>query len=160
MNWKVLARRSKKPTEKVSIKQKDGTIKTKCKKKKRFGKSVNRHSPGLLTELIKQKGTRYDVPIIEIDTRKYRASQYNHVTDKYEKPALSDRTKMIGGHRVQRDCYSSWLTRNAEDETRPSKETCEKDFKHFLKMQGKAVQEQIRKGDNTKNFGLKDFLTT
>ena len=69
MNWQALARRSKKATQKVKAKQKDGSVKTKCKKKKRFGKSINRHSPGLLTELIKQKASRYDIPIFEIDTK-------------------------------------------------------------------------------------------
>ena len=157
-NWKALAKRSKKETEKKTIKKTNGKVITKCKRKRRFGKSIGRHAPGLLTQLIKQKSKRYKIPLLEIDTKEFKASQYNHVTDTYQKPKLSDRVKKIGRHKVQRDCYSAYLVKHAESPTAPSKEACKKNFKRFLKMQGEAVKERIKLGDNTKTFGLKEFV--
>ena len=65
---------------------------------------------------------------------------------------------MIGRHKVQRDCYSAYLVKHAESPTATSKEACKKDFKHFLKMQGETVKERMKLGDNTKTFGLKEFV--
>lgn len=164
MNWKALAHRSKKDAERqakasaVKTKGKKTRMVHKFKRKKRFGKSILRHAPGLLSVLIKQKAQRYKLLYREIDTAAFKASQYNHVDGTYNSPDLSERTKIVGGHRVQRDCYSSWITKHAEDETHPSIQECNKDFKNFLRLQGKTVNRILHEGDVTKTFGLRDFI--
>lgn len=62
----------------------------------------------------------------EVDTKEFKASQYNHVTDAYEKIPLSQREKEIGKRKVQRDLYSAFLIRNADlDFKHPDREKCE-----------------------------------
>ena len=66
--------------------------------------------------------------------------------------------KTVGGHRVQRDCYSAWLLLHAHDETGTDRDACLKDYKRFLASQGHLVSKILREGDHTGNFGLGDFL--
>jgi hypothetical protein len=61
---------------------------------------------------------------------------------------------------VQRDIYSAFLMRHAADKDRPDREACKRDFKLFLKRQGKMVARVLRSGDPTGNFGLNDFINT
>ena len=165
MDYKALAKRSKKEATRQSkissVKKRNGkTVQVrKFKRKKRFGTSVQRRAPGLFRELLKRKATRYGIPIIEVDIKKYRASQYNHETDSYKKPGLSDRTKKVNGRRVQRDLYSGFLLKNFKDQKHADRESCRKEFRKFLKHQGAAVAHMIQQGDTTGNFGLRDFLS-
>ena len=41
----------------------------------------------------------------------------------------------------------------------PDREECTKDFGNFLKKQGHVVDQVRKKGDTTKNFGLKFFIS-
>ena len=164
MNFRALQKRSRSKTErqdKVSeVKQKDGTVKKirKFKRKKRFGKSINHRAPGLFNLLLEQKAKQYEVEVTEIDIQKYKASQYDHVTDSYKKKGLSERGSRIGGKRVQRDLYSSFLLRNYKDAEHPDRDKCISDFKPFLKRQGNVVNRMLKTGDTTRNFGLALFV--
>ncbi len=137
MNYKALAKRSKKTerSDKVSqIKQKDGTIKEvhKYKRKKRYGHSINSRAPSSFLTILKRKCEQYDGIYQEIDTRSYKASQYDHVTDTCTKVPLSRREKEIGGRIVQRDLYSAFLLWNTNDTLdHADREACTAKFDQF-----------------------------
>ena len=102
MDFKALAKRSKKNTEcseKVTvITLKDGTKKTvhKFKKKKRFGKSINDRSPALQLQIIQRKMAQYEGFYYEVNTKTFKASQYDHIKNEYIKVPLSQRFKVVG----------------------------------------------------------------
>ena len=163
MNFKALQKRSKvlkRQNKESMIKQKDGTKKIiiKYKRKKRFGKSINRRSPGLFNKIIEDKILKYGGFIIEVNIHKYKASQYNHITKEAIKPSLSERTKQIGKYRVQRDLYSSFLLYNILNEETINFDTSKKLFKEFIEKQEKVIKKIKETGDITNNFGIKDFI--
>jgi hypothetical protein len=51
----------------------------------------------------------------KVNTKTFRASQYNHVTDEYVKKKLSRRYNTIDGRWVQRDLYSAFLLMNSDE---------------------------------------------
>ena len=68
--------------------------------------STDRAPARFLLEL-KRKAEAVGGVYAEVDTKEFKASQYNHVTDTYEKIPLSQREKEIGNRKVQRDLYSA-----------------------------------------------------
>ena len=83
----------------------------------------------------------------EVDTKEFKASQYNHVTDTYEKIPLSQREKEIGKRKVQRDLYSAFLIRNADlDFKHPDREKCEYEFEYFADMQEQLILKMKESG--------------
>ena len=141
MTYAALQKRSRKPTERQEkatvAKDKNGKEKTvrKCKKKKRFGKSLNDRSPALFVAILTQKAEQYGGQAVRIDTRKFRASQYHHDTGEYHKAALSDRWKTIDGHEIQRDLYSAFLIFCSNPSgTAPDRDLCNSMFEHFVTM--------------------------
>ena len=156
MNWKALAKKAKK-TERS---EKESAVKTahgikivhKCKRKKRFGRSIRNRSPGKFTAFLKQKCNTYNVSYFEVDTMKYRASQLNHSTGEYEKVPLTQRFKTIDNHKVQRDLYSAYLISNAVINTKEEKLStldfikCTKDFERFVTVQNKAIKHMKETG--------------
>ena len=77
--------------KKTEVKQKDGTVKViqKYKRKKRFGWSINRRAPARFLLELKRKAEAVGGVYAEVDTKEFKASHYNHVTDAYEKIPLS-----------------------------------------------------------------------
>ena len=151
MEFKALAKRSKqtKRQEKPSeITKADRTKKLvhKYKRKKRFGKSINDRSPGLLKERLKQKCTQYGLLYLETDKWNYRASQYRHDHDNYQKTALSERFKIIAGCIVQRDLYSGFLQSCMETPEKPDRNKCIKQFDNFVKMKEALITNMKESG--------------
>ena len=141
MTYAALQKRSQKPTERQEkatvVKDKNGKEKTvrKCKKKKRFGKSLNDRSPALFVTILTRKAEQYGGKVVKIDTRSFRASQYHHDTGEYIKAALSDRWKTIDGHEIQRDLYSAFLILCSNPSgTAPDRDLCNLMFEHFVTM--------------------------
>ena len=155
MNYKALAKKSTKQAERSDketvITQKDGTEKTvqkfnkmgfahRFKKKKRFGKSMNDRAPALQLSIIQKKMAQYGGLYYEVNTKEYKASQYNHSNNKYIKVPLSQREKKVGRYIVQRDMYSSFLLKHADiNKNKPDRDACRKDFKTFVNMQNKCI---------------------
>lgn len=164
MNYRALARRSGAPAERQKkepvVKKKDGTVRKihKFKRKKRFGTSIGRRSPGLLNLKLEKKVTARGGTFMDVSLKDYKASQYDHTTQKPTRALLSDRSKIVGGHRVQRDFYSSFLLYAAKDRNHIDFELCIREFKEFLRKQEKAIARITATGDKTGNFGLKDFM--
>ena len=137
------------PFEDIEVKQKDGTVKViqKYKRKKRFGRSINRRAPARFLLELERKVEAVGGVYAEVDTKEFKASQYNHVTDTYEKIPLSQREKEIGNRKVQRDLYSAFLIRNADlDFKHPDREKCEYEFEHFANLQDQLILKMKESG--------------
>lgn len=87
----------------------------KIKRKKRFGKSLANRAPAMLLTIINRKLTYYGLKLIEINTFKAKASQFNHVTGEYCKKSLFQRWNDLNGIKIQRDLYSAFLIMNISD---------------------------------------------
>ena len=137
------------PFEDIEVKQKDGTVKViqKYKRKKRFGRSINRRAPARFLLELERKLEAVGGVYAEVDTKEFKASQYNHVTDTYEKIPLSQREKEIGNRKVQRDLYSAFLIRNADlDFKHPDREKCEYEFEDFANLQDQLILKMKESG--------------
>ena len=145
MSFKGLQRKAKK-TERsdktATVRQKNGDTRQiyKYKKKKRFGKSLNNRAPAMFLNILERKCSQYDGSLLKVDTKSFRASQYDHVTDTYTKTSLRERDKQIGGNYVQRDLYSAFLIKNSNpDLNAPDREKCLFEFERFLDMQNTLI---------------------
>lgn len=146
MDYAALARKGKKTErqDKASkVRSADGKEKEvrKFKRKKRFGHSLQRRSPALFLSILKKRiksaGGRY----FEIQTQKFKASQYNHATNDYKRHGLKERWKDIGGQTIQRDLYSAFLIRHSNHEgTAPDRASCIADFWKFRKIHNACIQ--------------------
>ena len=146
MNWRALAKRSKKKTEvsDKTIEITDGAGNTrqvkKCKRKKRFGKSLNSRSPGMFMTILEKKAAFYGGQVRYIDTAKFRASQYRHDTGEYVKTSLNQRSKQISGITVQRDLYSAFLIRHADASLeKPDRDMCSAMYYSFTGVQNMLI---------------------
>ncbi|SKB39195.1 hypothetical protein SAMN06295926_102123 [Lysinibacillus sp. AC-3] len=68
----------------------------------------------MLVEIINQKLGYTKLTIWKVNTITFRASQYSHVTGRYEKKKLHQRWSQIGSHLVHRDLYSAFLLMNSD----------------------------------------------
>ena len=139
-NFNALKKKSKnsKDTNKtMTIQKKDGTIITIKKKtrRKRFGKSINRRSPGyMFNRLVSAFSVKGCNCIIVKNTVK--ASQYDHELDQFIKKKLSQRFHVFtDGTKVQRDIYSAFLLYCVnEDGTKVDRKKCLDFFDEFYRM--------------------------
>ena len=114
-----------------------------------------KHAPSGFLSTIKKKVTATCGIVIDVSASKLKASQYDHVLDTYKKASLSDREKVIDGHMVQRDCYSSFVVFYATDDNEPDREGCLNGFAKFLICQDKLIEEMIHDNFSNPNFGTK-----
>lgn len=126
------------------------------KRRKRFGKSIKNRCPGMFQAKLKAKflstgGEYHEVP------NQFRASQYDHTNQTYEKKPLGRRMcRLSDGTRVQRDMYSSFLLSCADDGYAGiSQERCEAGFPSFLEGQDNRIDEIKRNHLDIKNSGIK-----
>ena len=127
----------------------------KFKRRKRFGGSILKHAPSGFLSTIKRKVIATCGIVIDVSASKLKASQYNHASDSYEKVSLSDREKIIDGHMVQRDCYSSFVIFYATDDNEPDRKGCLNGFEKFLICQDKLIEEMAHDNFSNPNFGTK-----
>ena len=145
MNFSELKSR-KKTTEKTKT--------GKFKSKKRFGKSIGNKAPAMLITIIDKKLKYFGKKIININTEKARASQFNHLTGEYKKKSLSKRWNCIDGYKVQRDMYSSFLIMNINKDLETyNLEKCNKRFKNFLELHKIEVQ-RLLGNKNLSSIGI------
>lgn len=145
MDYAALAKRSSKTERRnkpTGVIQKDGTVKTvnKFKRKKRFGRSINRRSPSRFLSELKRKAESSGGAYAEVNTQTFKASQYNHVTDECVKVPLSQRFKLIGNDSVQRDLYSAFLIKNADSTfEHPDRDKCIYEFESFVAVHNETI---------------------
>ena len=118
-----------KKAKKTTINKKNGKI----NKKKRFGKSILNNAPSLLLGKINRKLTYENEKLKKIDTKKCKASQYNHIDDIYKKKKLEERIAVVGDYVIQRDIYSAFLIKNTVNTLdKISRIKCNRDRDRFL----------------------------
>lgn len=133
MDFRALAKRAKK-TEKS---EKTG----KYKRKKRFGKSIANKAPATFVNIMADTAEKYGGVLYKINTRKAKASQYNHETKAYKKKQLSKRwNDMPDGTKVQRDLYSAFLIMHTNDTLDGFiQEDLEKDYLKFVTLHNAEI---------------------
>lgn len=113
----------------------------KSKRKKRFGKSLANRAPAMLMTIINRKLACYELELIEINTFKAKASQFNHMTDEYHKKSLSQRWNDLNGIKIQRDLYSAFLIMNISDDLESFDiEKCNDRFDNFKMLHDIEIQ--------------------
>lgn len=152
MNYKGLAKRAKGTERQDRISEihgKDNTVKhiRKYKRKKRFGTSIRDRSPSLFLSILTKKAEHAGGYVIKVDTRKLRASQYDHVTDSYKQVSLNARDKCIGNITVQRDLYSAYIIRHVSNNLKtPDRESMITNFENFVNLCNKCIDDMKSNG--------------
>jgi len=133
MNYKGLQKRNKETT----INNKTG----KFNKKKRFGKSLANKAPSMFLTILNNKLKWIGKELLKIDTWKVKASQYNHIEDRYIKKELDERWNDFGELDIQRDLYSSFLIMNVNDDFETiNRDLCFEKFNDFKVLHDIEVQ--------------------
>ncbi|MTI66081.1 MAG: transposase [Firmicutes bacterium] len=134
MNYKGLQAKAKKTT----INEKT----MKYNKKKRFGKSLANKAPAMFLTILDNKLKWHDKNLLEIDTYKVKASQYNHIENKYIKKKISDRWNDFGELKIQRDLYSAFIIQNVigKNLNKIDREKMINTFDNFKKLHDKEIE--------------------
>ena len=111
-----------------------------AKSKRRFGRSIGLRAPAQFVSILKRKTEASGGTFQEVHTRMFKASQYNHVTDTYEKKPLSRRCNIIDGSWVQRDLYSAFLLKNSATDLKHADRTlCTNTYEHFKTLHDQCI---------------------
>lgn len=95
----------------------------------------------MLLDIIDRKLKYIGKELNKVNTIKVRASQYNHISDRYEKKKLHQRWNVIGIYKIQRDLYSAFLLMNCKDNLEEiDKDMCSNSFDHFRKLHDVEIQ--------------------
>ena len=109
-------------------------------RKGRFGKSLKNGAPAMLLSIIDRKLHYEGRELHKVNTRTFRASQYNHVTDDYVKKRLSRRYNTINDRWVQRDLYSAFLLMNSADDLQcTDRSLCTDTYDTFLANHDRCI---------------------
>ena len=128
-----------------------------CKRKSRFGKSIANRAPAMFLSILERKLNAQGGCLMKIDTVRFRASQYNHLADTYQKKTLSERWALIGEDKIQRDLYSAFLLMNSNaDGTSADRELCIKTYQDFKQKHDQLI-ERLKQSNEPfpKSFGLR-----
>ncbi|WP_113805377.1 hypothetical protein [Bacillus taeanensis] len=149
MNIKSLQKKAKE----VTVNEKTG----KFNRRKRFGKSIGKRSPGYFIQQAKYRFEITGGTVKEVNTWTFKASQYDHVLNNTSKKQLSKRWHLLpNGIRIQRDLYSAFLIYCTENELqKPNKQNCDTFFNHFLMMHNQCIEEIKQNRKLVMNSGIK-----
>lgn len=105
--------------------------------KKRYGKSIKKHCPGLFETILRQKCENAGGSLDEIDSYTLKPSQFNHISKEFIKKNLNNRYNCFYFFKhcllVQRDLYSAFLILNSDLELNLIDiDKCNKLFPKFL----------------------------
>ena len=105
-------------------------------RKKRFGKSLANRAPSMFVTILENKLKAAGRFLYRINTRTFKASQYDHTADEFRKKTLGQRWNFLkNGDKIQRDLYSSYLLMNsAPTLTETDKTLCNKTYANFSKL--------------------------
>lgn len=124
MNFKGLQGRAKE-----TKKDKNGRY----ARKKRFGKSIANRAPAMFITILEQKCRSAGGELYKVNTRTFKASQFDHTSGEYQKKTLGQRWNHLkNGDKIQRDLYSAFLLMNSApslDET--DIDRCKKTYPKF-----------------------------
>lgn len=112
--------------------------------KKRFGKAIFRAAPSSFRTALKTKALRLGIDFEIISPKNVKPSQYNHITQTFEKKSLSTRIYDLSDEykNVQRDLYSAFLIRHIENDHYNQKQL-DQNFPVFYDQMGDFLQQPI-----------------
>ena len=112
--------------------------------KKRFGKAIFRAAPSAFRTALETRAFQLGVDVEVISPKEVKPSQYNHITQTFEKKPLSTRVYdlMDNYPGVQRDLYSAFLIGHIE-KGRYQQEQLNQDFPDFYQQMKDFLQQPI-----------------
>ena len=112
--------------------------------KKRFGKAIFRAAPSSFRTALETRALQLGIDVEVISPKDVKPSQYNHITQTFEKKPLSTRVYDLSDEYpdVQRDLYSAFLIGHIE-EGRYQQEQLEQDFPDFYGQMKDFLQQPI-----------------
>ena len=112
--------------------------------KKRFGKAIFRAAPSTFRIALKIRAAQLGIDFEVISPKEVRPSQYNHITQTFEKKPLSTRVYDLSDDYpdVQRDLYSAFLIGHIEN-GHYQQEQLEQDFPDFYDQMKNFLQQSI-----------------
>ncbi len=109
-------------------------------RKQNFGRSIYLNAPSRLLATIERKLGYHGLKLYKIDTKKARASQYNHFNQTYQKKSLSQRWNDFDGTMVHRDLYSAFLIMNINQDLQTfNLNKCESRYNQFIKLHNQEI---------------------
>ena len=110
--------------------------------KKRFGKTILRAAPSYFREALKTRAYGLGIEFEIINPQKVKPSQYNHLTQSFEKKTLSTRMFDLSSEwtGVQRDLYSAFLIGHIENGQYD--QTISEEFPNFYKKMKEFLAKQ------------------
>lgn len=124
------------------------------KVKKRFGKSIGNRAPAMLLTIINRKLNYQEKSLIKIDTRKAKASQFNHFDETCTKKKLSQRWNYINDYKIQRDLYSAFLIMNINEDLKSfNLNKCNERFEHFYELHNIEIQ-KLKQDKHLSSMGV------
>lgn len=112
--------------------------------KKRFGKAIFKAAPSAFRTALEKKASQLGVEFEVISPKDVKPSQYNHITQTFEKKSLSTRVYDLSDEYkdVQRDLYSAFLIGHIENDHYNQKQL-EQDFPVFYDQMKAFLQQPI-----------------
>ena len=112
--------------------------------KKRFGKPIFRAAPSTFRTALETRASQLGIDIEVISPKDVKPSQYNHITQTFEKKSLSTRVYDLSDDypNVQRDLYSAFLIGHIEN-GHYQQEQLEQDFPAFYNQMKDFLQQPI-----------------
>ena len=112
--------------------------------KKRYGKAIFRAAPSSLRTALETRAFQLGIDVEVISPKDVKPSQYNHVTQTFEKKPLSTRVYDLSDNYpgVQRDLYSAFLVGHIE-KGHYQQEQLNQDFPDFYNQMKDFLQQPI-----------------
>ena len=112
--------------------------------KKRFGKAIFRAAPSAFRTALEPRALQLGIDFEIISPKNVKPSQYNHITQTFEKKPLSTRVYDLSDSYsgVQRDLYSAFLIGHIENDHYNQKQL-KQDFPIFYKQMKDFLQQPI-----------------
>lgn len=125
----------------------------KQKRRKRFGHSILHRCPGYLYAQLHSKFGDSHFHVVD---NMYRASQYDHKSNTYNKKKLSQRWHSFDdGTKVQRDIYSAFLLLCHNDDFKTiNQDICISKYETFKKAHDKCISDIKTSGHKVCNSGI------
>ena len=103
--------------------------------KKRYGKAIFRAAPSAFRTALETRTSQLGIDIEVISPKDVKPSQYNHITQTFDKKSLSTRVYDLSDEytNVQRDLYAAFLIEHIEN-GHYQQEQLEQDFPVFYQQ--------------------------
>lgn len=110
--------------------------------KKRFGKAIFRAAPSSFRTALETRALQLGIEFEVISPKKVKPSQYNHITQNFEKKSLFTRVYDLSDEytKVQRDLYSAFLIGHIENDSYQQAQL-EQDFPDFYRQMKDFLQQ-------------------